>query len=129
VESLARQQSEVVIDLGGCEYLDSTCLGTLYELVAGHHGSIRLQRVPTRLRELFEELSMDAVIDSIQQGAVPEPEALEPVSRAAEDPAEQARRLLSAHEVLASLSDDNREQFQHVVSALRQDLRAMRQRD
>lgn len=128
VEALATRHREVMLDLAGCEYLDSTCLGTLYELVAAYDGKIRLQRVPTRLRQLFEELSMDAVIDRIEPRTIPLPEAMHPVSRRPEDPAEQARRLLAAHEILASLSDDNREQFQQVVSTLRQDLRVLDRR-
>jgi hypothetical protein len=47
---------------------------------------------------------------------------MEPLANIPEDPDQQGLRLLKAHEILASLSEENREQFQEVVSSLRQDL-------
>lgn len=119
---------ELTIDLGACEYLDSTFLGTLYEIVTrgserlAKPDAVRLQRVPTSIRALFEELSMDAVLNHATLVSEPLPEKMETLTRSSTDVAVQGERMLKAHEVLASLSDENREQFQDVVESLRSDL-------
>jgi anti-anti-sigma regulatory factor len=120
--AMSRLHGPVTIDLRDCEYLDSTFLGTLYELVVTHPGMIRIQQVSPRLKGLFEELSMDAVLDRITLEPESLPAVMEPLANIPEDPDRQGLRLLKAHEILASLSEENREQFQEVVSSLRQDL-------
>jgi hypothetical protein len=47
---------------------------------------------------------------------------MEPLQNIELDAAEQGARMLSAHETLASLSEENRELFHDVVKSLRSDL-------
>ena len=47
---------------------------------------------------------------------------MEPLQQIDEDVAEQGARMLSAHETLSSLSEENRELFLNVVESLRSDL-------
>lgn len=121
-ERLLAAHSLLTIDLEDCEYLDSTFLGTLHEIVTGDPDKVRVQRLPDSVRALFTELSMEAVLNSVGTETHQLPASMRPVRRAEEDPKRQAERLLKAHEVLASLSDENREQFQGVVESLRADL-------
>lgn len=106
----------LVLDLSGCDYLDSTCLGTVHELVG--RGRVVLAGVTPAVRALFEELSMDRVLAGIREDitAVPEFYAL---STRHDDPAAWHRRILHAHEALSGLSEHNREEFRGVVESLR----------
>ncbi|MDA0790209.1 MAG: SpoIIE family protein phosphatase [Proteobacteria bacterium] len=112
----------LIIDLTECEYLDSTMLGTLHELVrmAEDRGtSVHLQGVSAPLLEAFDELSMDNVIRHVHQDAVAVPERQQPLLMIDTDPRRQHGRLLKAHEELAALSDHNRDQFNGVIEELR----------
>ncbi len=111
----------LTIDLGACEHLDSTFLGTVHEIVMTRPEAVRLQRVQPSIRSLFEELSMQGVLAHTSITTTPLPEEMRPLTRAG-DEFEQQRRVLRAHEVLASLSDENREQFALVVDSLREEL-------
>lgn len=112
----------LVIDLGACEYLDSTCLGTLHEVVMSSPDAVSLQRLPRRIREMFEELSMESVLKHVSRDAIPLPDQMKPLVRAEINGVQQGARMLSAHETLASLSARNREEFQGVVDSLRADI-------
>lgn len=109
----------LVLDLSGCDYLDSTCLGTVHELVG--RGRVVLAGVTPAVRALFEELSMDRVLAGIREDitAVPELYAL---STRHDDPAAWRERILHAHEALSGLSEHNREEFRGVVESLRGEL-------
>ena len=117
---LLREQSRLVIDLSRCQALDSTFLGTLYEVVASAPDRIVVQSVPARIEASFRELSMKGVLEHISPTACSLPEGMQPVLRSLDGEAERGR-LLRAHEVLASLSDENREQFEDVVAMLRKE--------
>lgn len=119
---LLKRYKNLTIDLGACEYLDSTFLGTLHEIVMSKPEAVHLQRVPPKIRALFEELSMQGVLDHAGLTTEPLPEEMETLKRTEEDSSEQAQRVLKAHTILASLSDENREQFRDVVDSLRADL-------
>ena len=113
---------KVTIDLGACEYLDSTFLGTVHEIVTARPEAVRLQRVTPTVRALFEELSMQAVLAHTSVTVEPLPEKMQSLRRADTDAATQGQRMLRAHEILTSLSEENREQFREVVQSLREDL-------
>ncbi len=115
----------LLIDLDDCEHMDSTLLGTLHELTvrateAGQ--TLTLQNVPSTLIESFQELSMDEVLSQISSSAVGLPERLTNVDLHATHGTRQQQRLLKAHEMLAELSEGNREQFGGVVETLRKEL-------
>jgi phosphoserine phosphatase RsbU/P len=111
----------LVIDLAECDYLDSTLLGTLHEVAeaAGSKGvELRLQNVPEPLRQSFEELSLRAVLERMSDRALPLPGRRESVELPDQSEDAHRRRLLRAHQVLAELSDENREAFSGVIDAL-----------
>ncbi len=113
---------ELVVDLGHCEYLDSTVLGTLHELVEWadeHQAALTLQHVPDALQEAFRELSMTAVLDRISRKPVAVPEPTYSVRVPDQSRHAHRKRLLKAHEVLSDLSEENRDQFAAVMDALR----------
>jgi serine phosphatase RsbU (regulator of sigma subunit) len=107
----------LILDLSACDYLDSTALGTIHELVLG--GGVELQRVGGAVRQAFEELSMDTALGCVRRSSLPLPELL-PLRRH-EAGADPRQRMLHAHEALAALSDSNRDAFRNVLDALRGD--------
>ncbi|MEH6580838.1 MAG: SpoIIE family protein phosphatase [Halioglobus sp.] len=119
--ALLEQCQELTIDLCHCEHMDSTCLGTLHEIVTSHIGAVELQGVGD-LRKLFEELSMSRVLEHICADITPLPTNMTVMDAANLSPEQQGSRILSAHENLAALSTDNQEQFRAVVDSLRADL-------
>lgn len=64
----------LVLDLSGCDYLDSTCLGTVHELVG--RGRVVLGGVKPAVRALFEELSMERVLAGIREDVRATPVAI-----------------------------------------------------
>ncbi len=110
----------LVLDLSECEYMDSTSLGTIHEL-AVHH-DLQIQGVEPPIRELFDELSMQAVLSRIREKEeLPE---MHPLAMPEEGGTASPLRILRAHEVLAELSTRNQEKFQQVVDALRSEIEA-----
>lgn len=116
---------DVVIDLGGCEHMDSTLLGTLHELVlrALEVGrSCVVQNVKPSLEANFEELSMTVVLEHISAEPIELPAQRTQIDLSATHADRQQNRLLKAHEMLAELSDENQEQFGSLVETLRSEL-------
>lgn len=105
----------LVLDLSGCEYMDSTCLGTVHELVA--RGGVVLAAVTPAVRALFDELSMQQVLSAIREDIPAAPE-LYALGAEGKQAAAQ-KRILQAHEALSALSERNREEFKDVVESLR----------
>lgn len=118
-------KKQLSVDLSGCTYLDSTFLGTLHELVSSDPGSrIVIRGASPSVRELFGELGLDDVLESVREGPCRAP--CEPVPVTQEAPARESQeRLLRAHEILSELSEENRARFAHVVQALRAELGAV----
>lgn len=123
--SVIESGRDLVIDLGRCDYLDSTVLGTLHELVGSadeQHAALSLQHVPESLLDAFRELSMTAVLKRISDEPVAIPQLTHRVRVPDHSRQAHRQRLLKAHEVLSELSEDNRDQFAAVLDALRQGL-------
>ena len=112
----------LLLDLSGCEYMDSTCLGTVHELVA--RGGVALTGVTPPVRALFEELSMAQVLAAIRASGPAAP-VLYALGTGDVRAAVQ-QRILRAHEALSALSERNREEFREVVESLRGDQDATR---
>jgi anti-anti-sigma regulatory factor len=106
----------VVLDLSRCEYMDSTWLGTVHELVA--RGGVVLSGVTPAVRAMFEELSMEQVQAAIREDIAAAPEFYA-LGTGGDDLAAVQKRILKAHEALSALSDRNREEFSDVVQSLR----------
>jgi serine phosphatase RsbU (regulator of sigma subunit)/anti-anti-sigma regulatory factor len=115
--AVLEQGRALVVDLSGCEYLDSTFLGTVHELVA--RGNVAVTGVTPAVRALFEELSMDQVLAAIREDLPPAPELF--ALSTASDAVAGRDRILHAHEALSGLSDRNRAEFREVVELLRGD--------
>ncbi|MEP5568451.1 MAG: SpoIIE family protein phosphatase [Halioglobus sp.] len=120
--ALLAKHRALTLDLGRCEHMDSTCLGTLHEIVTSHPESVDLQGVSADVRGLFDELSMTSVLDHISVEERRLPSGMETINAASLSPEQQGARILNAHETLSSLSADNQEQFRAVVDSLRADL-------
>jgi serine phosphatase RsbU (regulator of sigma subunit)/anti-anti-sigma regulatory factor len=105
----------LVLDLSACEFMDSTCLGTVHELVG--RGGVALTGVTPAVRALFEEVSMQQVLCAIRDDLPAAPQ-LYALGTAAHEAAVQ-QRILRAHEALSALSERNREEFKEVVESLR----------
>ena len=120
--ALLAEYGELTLDLARCEHMDSTCLGTLHEIITLHPGSVDLQGVSADVHKLFDELSMTSVLDHISTEALPLPSGMEAIDAALLSPEQQGARILNAHETLSALSTDNQEQFRAVVDSLRADL-------
>lgn len=115
----------LVVDLTQCEYLDSTLLGTLYELVqrAEQHGtSIKIQHASEELKHAFDELCMNSVLDQCCVEALPLPKERKPLATGSGSATEQRMRILHAHQVLADLSEENRSQFGDMLRLLRAEI-------
>lgn len=120
--SVMESDRELVVDLARCEYLDSTVLGTLHELMEWaeeHDAGLSLQNVPDELVEAFRELSMTVVLRHISAAPVDVPELTHQVQVPEHSRQVHHQRLLKAHQVLSELSEENREEFAGVVEALR----------
>jgi sigma-B regulation protein RsbU (phosphoserine phosphatase) len=120
VQAIFDGRRGLTIDLSGCDYLDSTFLGMIHEVVAqGDRAGVRVhvQRISESVRRLFEELSMDLVLHHVHEPAEPLP-CMEPLVKTAPDEVTLHRRILRAHDLLVSLSDENQKKFQGVVDML-----------
>jgi len=116
--ALLETKRRVMIDLAACEYMDSTTLGLIHELV--ELGGVRLRGVKPALHDLFDELDMEKVLAAVDESTGDPPE-YHPVD-AGTRRSDGRVQMLRAHETLSALSPQNEEQFRGVVEALRKDL-------
>ena len=124
-EAVIEEKRALIMDLSGCEYLDSTFLGTLFQVASEAEGAsvpLRIQGVLPAVRTWLEELSMHSVLARVSEDAVPLPRDMQRLAEARSDRTHERLRLLRAHELLARLSDANREKFQEVVDTLRSEI-------
>lgn len=115
----------LTIDLSYCEYLDSTFLGTVQELVDQanrEHMPIRFQGVPAAVQGQFEELGMRRVLAHLKWDEYHMPEDLTPVLYGNFSDRHQQQRVLNAHEALAELNEDNHREFNRLIDMLRKEL-------
>lgn len=115
--AIADDLRPVVIDLSLCDYLDSTFLGTIHELVTAHR--VLVQGLTSPVRATFEELDMGRVLGVAKAVPVELPEDMQPLSAVLAPGAAAQKQMLRAHETLAALSENNRRRFGGVVDALR----------
>ncbi|MCB9883584.1 MAG: SpoIIE family protein phosphatase [Planctomycetes bacterium] len=114
----------LVIDLTHCTYLDSTFLGTIHEVISrAQPGRVHLQAVQDAVHGLFRELCMTQVLERVRETTLALPKELVPLLRQQPDLQRDQWRILRAHEVLAALSEANRDQFADLVQALRAELK------
>lgn len=124
VKAIIDGKRGLTIDFSGCEYLDSTFLGMIHEVIAKGEKAgvpIHVQKINENVRRLFEELSMNLVLQHVREPAEPLPN-MKPLMKTVLDEGTLHRRILRAHDVLVSLSDENRKKFQGVVEMLRKEM-------
>ncbi len=124
VQAIIDGKRGLAIDLSRCDYLDSTFLGMIHEVVANGDKAgvpVLVQRISESVRCLFEELSMDLVLQHVHEPAEPLP-PMEPLVKTAPEEETLHRRILRAHDVLVTLSDENRKKFQRVAEMLRKEM-------
>ena len=124
-EAVIEEKRSLILDLSGCEYLDSTFLGTLFQVASEAEVEsvpLRIQGVLPSVRARLEELSMHSVLARVTEKAVELPRNMQKLTEARSDSTHERLRLLRAHELLARLSDANREKFQEVVDTLRSEI-------
>ena len=111
----------LVIDLGACTLLDSTLLGSLHELT-GHAAAagarLSIQQASDDLVAAFKELSLVSVLERLAEAPQPVPAARKALLIPVADLKRQRQRLLKAHQLLAELSDRNREAFAGLIDTL-----------
>jgi anti-anti-sigma factor len=124
---IQRGYREFIIDLGACDHMDSTFMGTLTGISQNlrqlGQGSLRTLNVSPRNVELLENLGLNFLFEVV------------PVGTAMQMPAEQGAQLmvlpmeagpereviLAAHEALVAANPLNADRFRDVMEYLKQD--------
>ncbi len=115
----------LTLDFSGCEYLDSTFLGTIQEVVdeaTDEHVDVRIQGTKPEVKCLFEQLGMEGVVAHFTPDMTPMPTKMQPLEAVGNGDQEFRQRILHAHETLASLSERNRQEFGKLIDGLRNEL-------
>jgi anti-anti-sigma regulatory factor len=116
------------IDMKNCSHLDSTFLGTVYELFKMANSvktEIYLQNLSPGLRALFVELGMNIVTDHIRDTAYPLPAKMT-FQDITSDTKLNPERILQAHEAIATVNQRNQQQFGQLVESLRREIRSQK---
>lgn len=117
-------QRTLNLDLSQCDYLDSTFLGTIQEVVdeaERYHVPVLVHAVRPAVRQLFYELGMSRVISHFTSEATPQTPAYAPLEAPSDDN-EYRRHILQAHEALAALNERNRKEFLRLIEGLRTEM-------
>ncbi|MDR1748127.1 MAG: STAS domain-containing protein [Spirochaetaceae bacterium] len=102
--------NHIYVDLSECTYMDSTFLGLLVGFsrhISARGGKLEVQHADEVSLSLFRQMGMDRIL-SINQVTVPLPENMVNMQNNSSLTADE---LLSAHEDLMSISDDNKKRF------------------
>lgn len=125
-----KQHEDIILDLSLCTQLDSTFYGTIYELAsqAGENDTaFTIQGVLPGIQQQFEELGMEKVLDHIVADMQPLPNQMEQMGTTPAGEWRDHRRMLHAHEALASLNQKNWQEFSLLLKGLRQESKRMEQ--
>lgn len=128
-EMVNRGYREFVVDLQGCEMMDSTFMGTMagvaLRLKELGHGHLRIVHCGQRSRDLLSGLGLDQILTIQSNGALaPDCQSLgkDPAEPANATKKEQAQTMLEAHEALCEAAPENLLRFKDVLEYLKQDL-------
>jgi len=123
---IQRGYREFIIDLGACDHMDSTFMGTLTG-ISQHlrelgQGSLRAINVSVRNVELLENLGLTMLFDVETIGVEPRIPAEQGarLMTLPEDSEPEKEVIIAAHEALAAASPENAERFRDVLAYLRQ---------
>jgi len=132
-EMIDRGMREFVIDLKNCPVMDSTFMGTMAgialrmrELGEGHLHVVNLNE---RNKDLLSNLGLDQLFEMelcpVAASAAPTQKPLAPQTPETQnDPTEQAKTMLEAHEALVEAAPENLSKFKDVLEFLKQDLKS-----
>ena len=124
--SVIEERRALIVELSECIYMDSAMLGTLHEVVekAQRIGvPISIQNVADDIERSFVELGLNSVLDVIALQPQAVPPATEAILIESPHDIHQELRVLKAHEELASLNEQNKEEFSYVVEEMQEDHR------
>jgi anti-anti-sigma factor len=125
---LEEGRNQLVMDLQGCEGMDSTFMGTLagisqrYQHAGGE--PVMMTGTSPKLYQLMKTLGLDRVV-RIQSASWKPRESVSPLSDTPSDEVsdlESAEHILEAHETLCEISPDNLSKFEDCLHFLRQDV-------
>lgn len=120
-EMMRRGHLEFVIDLGSCELMDSTFMGTLAGIAMrlGKEGKLHVTRPNARCRQVLKNLGLDRII-SVEEEA-PGPAPGDPLTNAEGNPPCEAKRetIIEAHENLVAANPENAVRFKDVLEFLK----------
>jgi anti-anti-sigma factor len=115
--------THIYVDLSECTYMDSTFLGLLVGFsrqVSAAGGKLEIQHADEVSLSLFNQMGMDRIL-SINKIDVPFPQDMVSMPNVGSPTADE---LLSAHEELMSISDDNKERFSTLHQILSKQVQA-----
>jgi len=121
-EMTRRGHRDFIVDLGECELMDSTFLGTLagIALKMGGDGSVRIVRANPRNRQVLQNLGLDRVLALEDEPAPSAPTGA--WSDASESAAPTKREtIIEAHESLVAANPENAVRFKDVIEFLKQE--------
>lgn len=125
-QMIQRGSREFVVDLAGCELMDSTFMGTLagvaLRLRELGHGTLRAINVNPRNAGLLENLGLDQLFVVEAGNVAAAPEGLREAASPDTDESDQKAAVLSAHEALVQADSTNAVKFKDVIEYLRQEL-------
>jgi anti-anti-sigma regulatory factor len=117
-----------VVDLAGCELMDSTFMGTLAGIALRLRelgsGSLSVLNANTRNNSLLENLGLDHLFSfTLPEGvrAAPQQTTRETLPPATPDAAAQQATILDAHVALVEADPENEERFKDVLELLKQE--------
>jgi anti-anti-sigma regulatory factor len=125
---IQRGHRAIVIDLAGCELMDSTFMGTMAGIALRLRelgsGSLTVLNANTRNRSLLENLGLDHLFGfTLPEGvfAAPKQVAAEPLPAQTTDMAVQQKVIKDAHVALVVADPENEERFKDVLELLEQE--------
>lgn len=128
---LLRGFRHIVIDLQGCELMDSTFMGTLAGIALRLRelgsGELTVLNANERNNSLLENLGLDHLFsfelstDSRQPNSSPETPSAEIPAPSAPDTEDERSVMLTAHQALVDVSPANEAKFRDVLELLKQE--------
>lgn len=117
-------ESRVVVDLAGCEYLDSTflgCLVTWRKKQASRDSRFLIAAPADRVEALLTPLKLNLVFEIVDEPP-PVEGSWATIDLAAHDPCELGRHVMECHRRLAELGGPQQEAFTRIADGLERDL-------
>jgi len=130
INMIRKGYREFVVDLGQCELMDSTFMGTLAGLALRlkeiGQGHLQVIQPNSRNAMLLENLGLDQLFVVRKLGdpdtpQLPEGALMVKATRPASDPEEARQTALSAHEALVEADASNESRFRDVLDYLKQE--------